>query len=370
MFMTFNQIMQQPQQTANFFHTFGFLTIRDVIDVPQVQKLVGGFDKLSAARHNGQSLTDVVKQKNTCDRATIEEFPEFAEFFLSDKMLRLVQLLMGKSWLYVGSDLSVFSHYIQSWHRDWALPLPTVKIGYYANMPYYLGGEFRYIPGSHRIGDAYANSIQQAMGWPGPVSRPGGLNERNYFPESFNYVAAPPTGNYAFIDKGSGDGSNKELRNFGFALPHALMKPEQLDIVAFNSCGVHTGTLGLPGHVRAMATAVFCANPFDESVDFARMGIKQTREDLAKDLLTHLTTEFLLQKAVGLYHPKGLEPPVGNQHKYKVVGHTDNSISATFGDCPTVVTAEYDIANSTKIMESRYAVPDYFCRYIERKMRL
>src|SRR5262249_28596669 len=146
----------------------------------------------------------------------------------------------------------------------------------------------RYIPGSHKIGDGYADCLQNALGWPNPVTKAGGMNEHDYFPENISYAAQPPNSDYTFIEPGGADGSNKNMNGKGFALPHAVLKPGPGDVAVFDFSGIHSGTIGLPSQVRIQTVGVFCVNPFDESFDFEGYGIKASRMELAKDLLLHL----------------------------------------------------------------------------------
>jgi hypothetical protein len=97
-----------------------------------------------------------------------------------------------------------------------------------------------------------------------------------------------PHNNLDFISVGSADGSNKDTRNNGFVLPHAVMKPGLLDVVVFDDRGIHSGTIGVPNHIRVMSATVLCINPFDESMDLKGMGIMQSRDELAKDILAHI----------------------------------------------------------------------------------
>jgi hypothetical protein len=183
MYMTFDQIQRQPEQIANFFHTFGLLTVGNVVSPDLAQGLITGYDKVTMARR-GESLGDALQKGNIIEVGIVDEFPEFSNFYLSPNLRALYEVLLEKSWLYVGSDISVFPSYIQAWHRDATGYFPSIKVGYYANPTYKIGGEMRYIPGSHKIGDRYANNLQRGLAWPCPVTKLGGMNEHNFFPEN------------------------------------------------------------------------------------------------------------------------------------------------------------------------------------------
>jgi hypothetical protein len=369
--ITFDKFQQQKKECANFYHAFGFLTIRNSIPEQLMREIVRGYDTLTMARR-GQSFMDTLQKGSFVENATVEEFPEFANFFFSPNVFSIVEAFAGKNWIYIGSDFSVFSSYVQSWHRDWVGHFPTVKIACYTNPPYYVGGELRYIPGSHKVGDRFSNSLQQALAWPNLSTRPNGMNENNYFPEHMNYSAVPHNGAYQLFGPGTGDGTNDYVQKNGFSIPHAAIKPGILDLAVFDMRGIHCGSIGLPVHTRIMPAILFCPNPFDDTFDFREYGITQSREELAKDLLTHIVLHQLLQKFKvgneGFYHPKGLEPPIDAKHRHKL-HYNGNKVTGRFGNSQEV-TIEFDVEGFEREMgaskgstRSKYNLTEQYSRY-------
>jgi hypothetical protein len=101
------------------------------------------------------------------------------------------------------------------------------------------------------------------------------------------------------------------------------------------------------------------------------LGIHQSREELAKDVLSFIVTTQLFQRIPAMYHPKGLEPPISSKHKYKVTYESENQVSATFGDYANQVSIDFDIAGFTKaVAANKYILPEYFLDYVKRQTHL
>jgi hypothetical protein len=168
-------------QVANLWHVFGYFTLSGVIDQATETQLLQ-LARAMYQQRRGKSLDRLPDAEGAFEGSIWEEFPAIPKRLLTPTVLDLIQALLGEQWLYLGSDLSIFSKTsTQPWHRDWDLPLPILKIGYYMNTRRIrTGGEFRIIPGSHRSEDSYASQLKQALAWPSPLTQPGGLNERGF----------------------------------------------------------------------------------------------------------------------------------------------------------------------------------------------
>jgi hypothetical protein len=240
---------------------------------------------------------------------------------------------MGERWLYLGSDLSVFSPFqTQPWHRDWVTHIPILKVGVYLNTATEIGGELRIIPSSHHIGSPLSRSLNKALAWPKLLTNPGGLNENQHFPTNFNYGNHPDDGNYAHFSYVK---QNQEAHPETFTIPHvAIPLLNEYQAIFFDPRSVHSGSIGLPLVQRVMVSMLFCPNPYDDLFGFDSVGIAQERSVLAKELLELMAIDRMFHRQNNTY---GREEPniynfLGSEHTFRIDLDNPKSLSACFGD--------------------------------------
>lgn len=64
--ISYSQSFTQPRQAANFFRTFGFLTVRKIVEQSRARNLIQAFDRVALTRH-GKPFADVIAGKNIVD---------------------------------------------------------------------------------------------------------------------------------------------------------------------------------------------------------------------------------------------------------------------------------------------------------------
>ena len=315
---------------SNFFHTFGFFSVGGIVDAAQRQSMSVAAADIAISRRK-RKLSEIPLNEGFFEGSICEEFSLASDLFFSDLVSKYIQSSLGSNFIYLGSDFSVFSALkTQSWHRDWWLGLPVMKVGYYLNTSLDgLGGELRVIPGSQRIGDSYSAEIQRALAWPAKKTRVGGLNERDFFPLNYDYSCISGSLDVRHISLNAGESSPG-------VVPHvsiSVVDPTQ--IVCFDPRIIHSGTVSLPLRRRIMFSALFCPNPFDETFDPAARGISQSRGELAKSLLQTLVLDRIVHSTIHTYHKEGLRPKLSSNHLIDLRISSD-SAAITFAQGQTI----------------------------------
>ena len=323
---------ENGNSVANFFHTFGFLVINDFI--VSTEKRIALINLINQTLSIRRSLTlqEIPVNTGIFEGGVVGELPELFHLLLSKSTQTLVSKLLGEKWLYLGSDLSVFSPFqAQPWHRDWVTHLPILKVGVYLNTATEIGGELRVIPSSHHISSPLSRGLNKALAWPKPPVNLGGLNENQYFPQNHNYGNHPVDGNYAHLTK---DTADQKLESKIFTIPHvAIPLTNEFQGIFFDPRSVHSGTIGLPLVQRVMISMLFCPNPYDESFSFGSFGITQDKMLLATELLELLAIDRMFHKQKNTYGREG--PNIYNfldsDHTFEIDLDNPESLSASFG---------------------------------------
>jgi len=321
----------RPDQIFNLFHTFGYTVFENSFSDCGAAELRGIASQIIKARR-GVELSEWPIGSGCFEGSVIEDFPALGGFFFSETMVRAIEAIAGKQWLYLGSDLSLFSPLqTQPWHRDWITHLPVLKIGVYLHEALQIGGELKIIPGSHRIGDSYCKMISKGLAWPRPLQSPGGLNENNFFPPNVNFSNHPADRDYLHLLPGHSEKNFSPSKPIN--LPHASIPLDGVtQTIFFDLRTIHCGTIGLPINQRIMMSALFCPNPFDESFDYQSIGVTTSREDLAKELMQVMALDRLHHGMLDhTYHKDGKEPNIGVEHKVSIK-IKDRHVYAEFGN--------------------------------------
>jgi hypothetical protein len=148
------------QQQINFFNTFGYLHFPGLL-ADCVERIIEEFEKVWAERgggHHGKPHDD--KQ-----RSCIVPFPDQNEYLsslLDDPRIHDIAAgLLGDHFNYTSGDGNLYSGSTR-WHSDGydGKRIPSIKIAFYLDKLGRDTGAVRVIPGSHKCGDVYADTLQ------------------------------------------------------------------------------------------------------------------------------------------------------------------------------------------------------------------
>src|SRR5690349_18565425 len=153
---------QLTDAQLNFFQTFGYLSFPGLMG-DRIAEIEQGFEALwvhKGGGHNG-------KPHDGTARSVIAPFIDQSESLsalLDDpRIIGIATSLLGEDFNYMGSD---GNYYVGDtrWHSDgWHKEILHIKIAFYLDPLTANTGALRVIPGSHRIGDQFADNLQKQI---------------------------------------------------------------------------------------------------------------------------------------------------------------------------------------------------------------
>ena len=152
------------RQQINFFNTFGYLHFPGLL-ADCVDRIIEEFEKVWAAHGGGHHG----KLHDTEQRSCIVPFPDQNEYLsslLDDPRIHDVAAgLLGDDFNYTSGDGNLYVGNTR-WHSDGydGTRIPSIKIAFYLDKLTRDTGAVRVIPGSHRCGEGYADTLQAEIG--------------------------------------------------------------------------------------------------------------------------------------------------------------------------------------------------------------
>lgn len=139
--------MKLTQTQVNFFHTFGYLAIRQLFTPVEIARITEGFEWSIQQRGGGQTHDG---SKRTMFGGPIEHTPEMCAILDHPAILGLIGGVIGEDFNYCGGDGNYYTGDTR-WHPDgnWG-QLFAVKVAFYLDPLTRETGALRVIPGSHR----------------------------------------------------------------------------------------------------------------------------------------------------------------------------------------------------------------------------
>ena len=148
------------EQQLNFFNTFGYLYFPALL-ANCIDRIVKAFETIWAGHGGGHHG----KPHDGEQRAVIFPFPDQSEYlssFLDDPRIHdIVASILGDDFNYTSGDGNLYVGDTQ-WHSDGysGKRIPSIKIAFYLDPVTRDTGAVRVIPGSHRVGDAFAEGLE------------------------------------------------------------------------------------------------------------------------------------------------------------------------------------------------------------------
>ena len=292
-------INNNDQRYANYYSTYGFLVIKNILSRKEFSQCVSEYDTEYRRRTGEESawamlanrfgfsgkkrfgfrkiVSSILRKGMAFLPYFAEDSKYFTEMLSSDKMTVIFKYFCGENWLYLGSDGSRFATTSFPWHRDWNTKIELMKCNFYFNTFPFLGGRFLVIPGSQNFADTYARRIQKSISWPLQNKNPSGMNENNYIPKIIN-----PRKKFSFKDF-----FNIQSK---FDVPHTKIKIKKGDLVIFDQRLMHCVETSFPQVTRRLMTFLISKNAFDLTDDHELLE-KNSRNEIMTDLLDLIVNE-------------------------------------------------------------------------------
>ncbi len=161
-----------PQQTS-FFDTFGFLAFPGLL-ADRIAHVTADFEQVWAEHGGGHAGRPHDEQRRSCIVPFIDQHEGLCSLLDDPRILGIGASLLGEDFNYMGSD---GNYYVgdTGWHSDgWNTEIRHIKLAFYLDPLTRDTGCLRVVPGSHLIGDRFANALQEtvrrseeAWGFPG-----------------------------------------------------------------------------------------------------------------------------------------------------------------------------------------------------------
>jgi len=151
------------QQQLDFFHTFGFLSLPGLV-ADRIDDIIHDYIEVWKTRgggHNGQPHDGTAR---SCIPAFIDQHAGLSALIDDPRIRGAAKSLLGDDFNYTGSDGNYYTG-DTGWHSDgWNPDMLNIKFAFYLDPLTRETGALRVIPGSHSIGDGYAQKLQDGIG--------------------------------------------------------------------------------------------------------------------------------------------------------------------------------------------------------------
>ena len=155
--------MELTQQQKTFFDTFGFLSFPGLLK-DDITAVIGAFESVWSQRGGGHGGKPHDGKARSCIVPFIDQHERLCALLDDPRILAIGNSLLGDDFNYMGSD---GNYYVgdTAWHSDgWQTVEKHLKIAFYLDPLTRDSGCLRVIPGSHRVGDTFAEGLQQQIG--------------------------------------------------------------------------------------------------------------------------------------------------------------------------------------------------------------
>lgn len=153
--------LRLTDEQLRFFETFGFLAfpgmLRDSID-----EIIDAFEEVWARRGGGHHGTPHDGERRSCIVPFIDQHARLCALLDDERIHGVLCSLLGDDFNYMGSDGNYYAGDTQ-WHSDGyggRGGYRHVKIALYLDPLTRDSGCLRVIPGSHRLGEGFAEDLQ------------------------------------------------------------------------------------------------------------------------------------------------------------------------------------------------------------------
>jgi len=149
-------------EQLRFFDTFGFLAFPGLLD-DVITEIIDAFEEVWAQRGGGHNAAAHDDERRSCIVPFIDQHPRLCALLDDGRIHGMLCSLLGEDFNYTGSDGNYYAGDTQ-WHSDGfgrGGSQRFVKIAFYLDDLTRDTGCLRVIPGSHRAGEPFADTVQE-----------------------------------------------------------------------------------------------------------------------------------------------------------------------------------------------------------------
>lgn len=150
------------KEQLTFFNTFGFISFPGLLN-DRIDAIIAEFEVLWALQGGGHFGQAHDGKRRSCIAPCIDR-SVYLSTMLDDPRLEGIAIsILGENFNYMGSDGNLYAG-DTGWHSDgWHRDQIHIKMAFYLDPVARDTGCLRVIPGSHKIGDHFADSLQREI---------------------------------------------------------------------------------------------------------------------------------------------------------------------------------------------------------------
>lgn len=148
------------KEQLTFFHTFGFLSFPGLLN-DRIDRIIEEFEVLWALQGGGHFGQAHDGKRRSCIAPCIDRSVYLSTMLDDPRLEGIAASILGDDFNYMGSDGNLYAG-DTGWHSDgWHREQIHIKLAFYLDPVVRDTGCLRVIPGSHRIGDQFAEALQR-----------------------------------------------------------------------------------------------------------------------------------------------------------------------------------------------------------------
>jgi hypothetical protein len=145
-----------------FFETFGYLKFPGLL-ADRIDEIIDEFEALWTSHGGGHGGKPHEGKARSCIVPFIDQRERLCSLLDDPRILGIATSLLGDDFNYMSSDGNYYAG-DTGWHSDgWGQQTRHLKIAFYLDKLTRDTGCIRVMPGSHRVGDGYADALQDQV---------------------------------------------------------------------------------------------------------------------------------------------------------------------------------------------------------------
>jgi len=154
--------LKLSEQQLTFFKTFGFLAFPGLLK-DRIDEIIREFEAVFATRGGGHAGKPHVGKQRSCIVPFIDQNAILSSLLDDPRIHGIAASLLGDDFNFMPSDGNYYAG-DTGWHSDgWHPETVHIKIAFYLDPLTRSTGCLRVIPGSHKVGDAFAEALQKEI---------------------------------------------------------------------------------------------------------------------------------------------------------------------------------------------------------------
>ena len=150
------------KEQLTLFHTFGYLHFPGLLN-DRIARIIEEFERIWVTEGGGHHGGSHDGKRRSCIVPYIDRNEYLCTMLDDPRLAGIAASILGDDFNYMGSDGNLYAG-DTGWHSDgWHREVIHIKMAFYLDPVARDTGCLRVIPGSHKIGDHFADSLQREI---------------------------------------------------------------------------------------------------------------------------------------------------------------------------------------------------------------